>query len=236
MSDAWMARAACRDSEGDIYFEQDLWPRALAACVGCPVVAHCLGFSVAQGAGAGLWAGMTPGQRAVAISRLKGLGYRPSELGGAVDLALLDDFGMPADESPAWVHFMAASTRETLGYIRVSDAPVSISELPRRLTAPSIAKAWIYFVGLSPDEDLHYEMLRDLLLAEGFLLPGKDRKAELRNVYTSATGLTRRGRLQRTGPGRFRAARLDDPDRTVPPWVEMVESGECSPRMPVRPT
>lgn len=75
MGAEWMGRAACREPwvDPEVFFpiaapgtaDYDREVReARRVCAGCPVSGDCLEFAVAEGIGAGVFAGTTPAERA----------------------------------------------------------------------------------------------------------------------------------------------------------------------------
>lgn len=62
---AWWARAACRGQGPEQWFPErgDRPDHAKAVCARCPVRAECLDAAVANREAAGVWGGMSPGER-----------------------------------------------------------------------------------------------------------------------------------------------------------------------------
>lgn len=60
----WMADAACRDADPDLFFIEDRhYNEALAICATCPVIEDCLRYAIVGGIGYGVWGGTTPNGR-----------------------------------------------------------------------------------------------------------------------------------------------------------------------------
>ena len=72
----WRLRAACRDSEPELFFPEGTRGPALAAmteakriCAGCPVRARCLDWALRHNALFGVWGGRTEEERRAARAR-----------------------------------------------------------------------------------------------------------------------------------------------------------------------
>lgn len=72
----WRDQAACRDVDTDLFFpvqqtSEREWELARAICRHCPVKAECLDAALSfEGADRqGMWAGMTPDERARLVKR-----------------------------------------------------------------------------------------------------------------------------------------------------------------------
>lgn len=63
----WVADAACRDADPEIFFigRGDPGVEAKAYCAACPVRSECLDFAIDGGERHGIWGGMTTKQRRV---------------------------------------------------------------------------------------------------------------------------------------------------------------------------
>ena len=74
----WTTRAACKGTDPDELFVQGAAQnRAKLICRGCPVSATCLSWALASGQEAGIWGGLTEGER----RRLhRGRGFRPAQI------------------------------------------------------------------------------------------------------------------------------------------------------------
>jgi WhiB family transcriptional regulator, redox-sensing transcriptional regulator len=66
----WRNEAACRDADPELFFpDGDIAPArvdikmAKLICRGCPVSATCLNWALASGQEAGIWGGLTEGER-----------------------------------------------------------------------------------------------------------------------------------------------------------------------------
>lgn len=68
----WMRRAACRAADPELFYPTGGDAVAIAAakdiCAGCPVVAECLEYAIANNEQYGVWGALTPEERR-AISR-----------------------------------------------------------------------------------------------------------------------------------------------------------------------
>lgn len=68
-TDSWMARAACRNADPEIFFPIGVVPSArqlraaLRICGRCEVRAECLNYALRTGQTAGVWGGTTEQQR-----------------------------------------------------------------------------------------------------------------------------------------------------------------------------
>lgn len=69
-ADAWRHRAACRDSDPDLFFPAgetgpalDQGEAAKAVCRQCPVRGECLDFALRSNQEAGIWGGVTEAER-----------------------------------------------------------------------------------------------------------------------------------------------------------------------------
>lgn len=69
-ADEWRRRAACRDSDPDLFFPAgetgpalDQAELAKAVCRQCPVRGECLDFALASNQEAGIWGGATEAER-----------------------------------------------------------------------------------------------------------------------------------------------------------------------------
>jgi WhiB family redox-sensing transcriptional regulator len=62
---AWTARAACRDTNTEIFFPASANEEvdALAICATCPVRAQCLDYAIRNRENHGIWGGTTPEER-----------------------------------------------------------------------------------------------------------------------------------------------------------------------------
>jgi WhiB family transcriptional regulator, redox-sensing transcriptional regulator len=64
----WRDDAACRDADPELFFPdtrsaRDQVTKAKLICRGCPVRAICLSWALSSGQEAGIWGGLTEGQR-----------------------------------------------------------------------------------------------------------------------------------------------------------------------------
>ena|SRR5215469_8606610 len=66
----WRRKAACRDADpelffpdGDIFSARAQVKTAKLICRGCPVSVTCLNWALASGQEAGIWGGLTEGER-----------------------------------------------------------------------------------------------------------------------------------------------------------------------------
>lgn len=66
----WRERAACQDEDPELFFPigdgvaaQKQISRAKAVCQHCPVRAQCLDCALSTGQDAGIWGGLTAGER-----------------------------------------------------------------------------------------------------------------------------------------------------------------------------
>ena len=66
----WRCQAACRDADAELFFPDDDFRSARVQvkmakliCRGCPVSATCLNWALASGQEAGIWGGLTEGER-----------------------------------------------------------------------------------------------------------------------------------------------------------------------------
>ncbi len=69
-ADEWRHRAACRDSDADLFFPAgetgaalDQAEAARAVCARCPVRPECLAFALQTNQEAGIWGGATEAER-----------------------------------------------------------------------------------------------------------------------------------------------------------------------------
>jgi len=60
----WRNDAACAKSRVDFFPEAGGGHAAVAICLGCPVKAPCLEFALATNQEHGIWAGLSPSERA----------------------------------------------------------------------------------------------------------------------------------------------------------------------------
>lgn len=79
LDDGWMAEAACRGCDPELFFPArgdstaTVAPRAV--CAGCPVRGECLAYSLAIGAKHGIWGGLSEHERRK-VRRRRGLAPR----------------------------------------------------------------------------------------------------------------------------------------------------------------
>ena len=65
----WRDRAACRDADPDLFFPDDTRSArvqvktAKLICAACPVSSSCLSWALSSGQEAGIWGGLTEGER-----------------------------------------------------------------------------------------------------------------------------------------------------------------------------
>ncbi len=78
----WRTSAACRDADPELFFPDDdirvARTQAKVAkliCRGCPVSATCLSWALASGQEAGIWGGLTEGERRRLHSRSRGFRF-----------------------------------------------------------------------------------------------------------------------------------------------------------------
>jgi WhiB family transcriptional regulator, redox-sensing transcriptional regulator len=78
----WRADAACRDADPELFFPDDVRSAraqvttAKLICRGCPVSAACLNWALASGQEAGIWGGLTEGERRRLHRRVPSAGLR----------------------------------------------------------------------------------------------------------------------------------------------------------------
>lgn len=69
----WTKRAACSDSDPNLFYEDENYPMARAICASCPVIEDCLEHAIEYPEMDGIWGGTTPRQRRTIRSRRRRL-------------------------------------------------------------------------------------------------------------------------------------------------------------------
>jgi WhiB family transcriptional regulator, redox-sensing transcriptional regulator len=59
----WMKQGACKNSDPDIFYNEETYPQARAICRTCPVIEQCLEHAMDWPETDGIWGGTTPRQR-----------------------------------------------------------------------------------------------------------------------------------------------------------------------------
>jgi WhiB family redox-sensing transcriptional regulator len=63
VAEPWQSRAACADSDPDLFTTDELTLGVQLICARCPVQGECLDYALDHDERFGVWGGVTPGER-----------------------------------------------------------------------------------------------------------------------------------------------------------------------------